>query len=102
MYGALIRFVVKPGKRDGFLELLRWSARVARDSEPGTLRLDAWEVEAEPGVVYGYEAFADEAAFKRHTENEPVRKFGEIMNDLVEGWTMVIPFGQSVSSNVDE
>ena len=45
MYGGLVRFVVKTGKRDEFLELLRWDARVANDCEPGTLRLDVWEVE---------------------------------------------------------
>lgn len=28
----------------------------------------------------------------------PAQKFGEIMNDLVEDWTMVIPFGHSVAS----
>jgi len=45
VYGGLVRFVVKTGKRDEFLELLRWDARVANDCEPGTLRLDVWEVE---------------------------------------------------------
>jgi NAD(P)-dependent dehydrogenase (short-subunit alcohol dehydrogenase family) len=39
------------------LELLRWDARVAKDREPGTLRLDVWEVEGEPGVVYVYEVY---------------------------------------------
>jgi quinol monooxygenase YgiN len=57
VYGGLARFVVKPGKRSEVLELVRWSAEVARDSEPGTLRLDVWEVEGEPDVVYGYEAY---------------------------------------------
>ncbi|GGT09073.1 putative quinol monooxygenase [Nonomuraea spiralis] len=102
MYGALVRMVVKPGKRAEFLEFSRWNVQVAREFEPGTLRLDLWEVEAEPDVVYVYETYTDEAAFRRHIENGPVRKFGEIMNDLVEGWTMVIPFGHSVLSNQDE
>ncbi|GII63782.1 hypothetical protein Skr01_38670 [Sphaerisporangium krabiense] len=102
MYGALVRLVVKPGKRSEFLEFSRWNTQVARDTEPGTLRLDLWEVEAEPDVVYVYEAYKDVAAFENHIRNGPVRRFGEIMNDLVEGWTMVIPFGHSVASNLDE
>ncbi|GAA3245196.1 putative quinol monooxygenase [Nonomuraea helvata] len=102
MYGALVRLVLKPGKRAEFLEFARWNIQVVRDSEPGTLRHDLWEVETEPDVVYVYEVYTDEAAFERHIENEPVRKFGEIMNDLVEGWTMVIPFGHSVASNTVE
>jgi quinol monooxygenase YgiN len=102
MYGALVRLVVKPGKRAEFLDLARWNAQVARESEPGTLRHDVWEVEAEPDAVYVYEVYEDEAAFERHIQNAPVRRFGQIMHDVVEGWTMVIPFGHTVTSNVDE
>lgn len=102
MYGGLARFVVKTGKRDEFLELLRWDTRVARDREPGTLRLDVWEVAGEPDIVYVYEVYKDPGAFEAHTKNEPVTKFSEIMNSLIEGWTMVIPFGESVTSNLDE
>ncbi|RVX41107.1 hypothetical protein EDD27_3574 [Nonomuraea polychroma] len=66
--------------------------------EPGALRLDVWEVETEPDVVYVYEVGTDDAAFESHINNAPAQKFGEIMNDLVEDWTMVIPFGHSVAS----
>jgi len=102
MYGAFVRFVVKAGKREEFLELLRWDDQVARDCEPGTLRLDVWEVEEEPEVVYVYEVYKDPGAFEDHTKNAPVQKFTEIMSSLVEGWTMVVPFGESVTSNLDE
>jgi quinol monooxygenase YgiN len=85
-----------------FLELLRWDARVAKDCEPGTLRLDVWEVEGEPDVVYVYEVYKDADAFEDHIKNEPVKKFNEIMSSVIEGWTMVIPFGDSVTSNLDE
>jgi quinol monooxygenase YgiN len=102
MYGGLARFVLKAGKREEFLELLRWDAQVARDGEPGTLRLDVWEVEGEPGAVYVYEVYTDPGAFEEHVRHEPVQKFNELMNSLVEGWTMVIPFGESVTSNADK
>jgi (4S)-4-hydroxy-5-phosphonooxypentane-2,3-dione isomerase len=102
MYGGLVRFVVKAGKRDEFLELLRWDTRVAKDCEPGTLRLDVWEVEAEPNVVYVYEVYTGADAFEEHTQNGPVKKFSEIMSSIIEGWTMVIPFSDSVTSNLDE
>ena len=62
MYGMLTRIVVKPGKRSELLEYLRWDAKVAKASEPGTWRFDVWE--AEPGVVYLYEAYKDRAAFE--------------------------------------
>jgi quinol monooxygenase YgiN len=102
MYGGLARIVVKPGKREEFLEIVRLSAQIAKEREPGTLRLDVWEVEGEPDVVYGYECYVDQAAFDEHIKNEAVQRFAEIGESLVEGWTMVIPFGESVASNADE
>ncbi|MCA2220735.1 putative quinol monooxygenase [Nonomuraea aurantiaca] len=91
MYEALVRMVVRPGKRSEFLEFPRCTTQVARECEPGTLRQDVWEVETEPDVVYVYDVLHGEADFETHINNEPVQEFGEIMNDLVEGWTMVIP-----------
>jgi quinol monooxygenase YgiN len=96
-----MRFVTKPGKREEFLDIVRWSARVARDSEPGTLRIDAYVVEGEPDAVYGYEAYVDQDAFRAHITNPAVQKFGEVMDDLVEGWTMIIPFCDSAASSAD-
>jgi autoinducer 2-degrading protein len=52
--------------------------------------------------VYVYEVYKDAGAFEDHTKNEPVKKFNEIMSSVIEGWTMVIPFGDSVTSNLDE
>jgi hypothetical protein len=37
-----------------------------------------------------------------HTKNEPVKKFSKIMSSVIEDWTMVIPFGERVTSNLDE
>ena len=101
MYGGLARFVVRAGKHGEFLELLRWDTQVAREREPGTLRLDVWQVDGEPDVVYVYEVYTGPGAFEEHTQNEPVRKFAEIMDDLIESWTMVIPFTETVTSNAD-
>ena len=40
-----------------------------------------------------YDVYKDADVFEDHIRNEPVKKFNEIMNSLIEGWTMVIPFG---------
>jgi (4S)-4-hydroxy-5-phosphonooxypentane-2,3-dione isomerase len=37
-----------------------------------------------------------------HIKNAAVQHFGEVMDELVEGWTMVIPFADSTASNTDE
>ncbi|MET7280331.1 putative quinol monooxygenase [Kribbella sp. NPDC005582] len=101
MYGGLARFVVRPGKRDELLDVVRWSARIARDDEPETLRLDVWEVADEPGVVYVYEAYTSREAFEAHIKNPAVQHFGEVADTLVEGWSFVIPFTDSGGSNAD-
>lgn len=102
MVGSLVRFQTKPGKRDEFLEIVRWSARLARESEPGTLRLDAWIVDGEPDHVYAYEVFRDQAAFEQHARNAAVQKFADLKDDLVEGWTVIAPLSECVASNVGD
>jgi quinol monooxygenase YgiN len=64
MYGALVKFVVKPGMRSEFLEFLRWDAKVAKDTEPGTLRFDVW-TSPEPDVVYVYETYTGRPSLSR-------------------------------------
>lgn len=46
--------------------------------------------------------YKDADAFKDHTNNKSVKKFNEIMDGVIAGWTMVIPFGESFTSNLDE
>lgn len=50
--------------RSDFLEFLRWDAKVAKDTEPGTLRFDVWETSLEPDVVYVYEAYKRRRGFR--------------------------------------
>jgi (4S)-4-hydroxy-5-phosphonooxypentane-2,3-dione isomerase len=100
MYGFFARFVPRDGQREAFLELLRWDTQVAREQEPGTLRLDMWENDEEPGVVYVYEVYTDEAAFEVHASHGPVKKFAEIMDTLIESYT-VVPLTRSLTSTAD-
>jgi (4S)-4-hydroxy-5-phosphonooxypentane-2,3-dione isomerase len=102
MYGGLVKFVVKPGMKSEFLEFLRWDAKVAKDTEPGTLRFDVWETSLEPDVVYVYEAYKDVEAFEVHQSHEPFKKFDEILREMIEEWALAIPFAESVTSNIDE
>jgi quinol monooxygenase YgiN len=84
------------------LEYLRWDAEVARASEPGTQRLDVWETEREPGVVYLYEAYTGRAAFDDHARHEPYQKWDQVAGQTMEQVTEVIPLTDSLASNADE
>jgi quinol monooxygenase YgiN len=102
MYGGMIRLVVRDGRKAELLDFLRWDAAVARADEPGTLRFDVWESPEEPDVVYLYEAYADQDAFKAHQANEPFKRFiDEIVPSLFEAPTFVLPFTNGHTSNAD-
>lgn len=102
MYGMLTRIVVKPGKRAELLEYLRWDAEVAKASEPGTWRFGIWEIEREPGVVYLYEAYQDRAAFDKHANHDPYRKWNDMAEETMDQVTDVIPLTESLASNAGE
>ena len=84
------------------VDFLRSDAEVAKAAEPGTLRFDVWESADEPDAVYFDEAYVDQAAFAAHTEGEPLKQFiAEIVPELAEAPTFVVPFTQSVVSSAD-
>ena len=102
MYGGIIKLVPRAGGKSQLLDFLRWDAEVTKAEEPGTLRFDVWESANEPDVVYLYEAYVDELAFETHTAGAPFKRFvEEIVPDLAEPPTFVVPFTQSVVSNAD-
>jgi quinol monooxygenase YgiN len=102
VYGGIVKLVARPGGKSALLDFLRWDAEVAKAQEPGTLRFDIWESTDEPDVVYLYEAYVDESAFGAHTANAPFKQFmAEIVPNLAEPPTFVVPFTQSTASNAD-
>ena len=53
-------------------------------------------------MVYLYKAYVDQDAFEAHTANVPFKRFiEEIVPNLAEPPTFVVPFTQSVVSNAD-
>jgi autoinducer 2-degrading protein len=102
VYGGMVKLVARAGGKSELLRFLRWDAEVAKAQEPGTLRFDIWESANEPEVVYLYEAYVDPAAFDVHKANAPFKQFiEEIVPNLAEPPTFVVPFTQSVGSNAD-
>ena len=103
MYGGIVKLVARAGGKSDLVEFLRWDAEVAKSQEPGTLRFDVWESANEPDVVFLYEAYVDEAAFRAHTSNAPFKRFiDEIVPNLAEPPAFVVPFTQSIVSNADD
>ena len=81
MIALFAKIYTRPGKKQKLLELLKSSTQVARDEEPGTLRFDVYEDDEDDRVVYLYEAYVDDAAFKIHQSNPPFKKFANGLKD---------------------
>ena len=57
---------VQPAHRQELLDALLAHGRECTPHEPGTLRFDVLEDDADPNRLYLYEAYADAAAFQAH------------------------------------
>jgi quercetin dioxygenase-like cupin family protein/quinol monooxygenase YgiN len=104
MHGALIKIVVKPGKRNEVLEFLRFDAAVAQAAEPGTLRFDVWEVPHEPDALFLYEAYTDEEALAKHKANTPFKTYIDVIEPSLLDKSRehrLVEFTDSLISNID-
>ncbi len=95
MIALLVKFTVKPGKKQELLEFLEWDGVVANDSEPGTRRFE-FHTEAESSdVSWLYEAYEDAEAFDVHKSHEPFQKFTSDWRDTVlENIELAMPLSQ--------
>jgi quinol monooxygenase YgiN len=101
MFGGIARITAKTGKLEELITFLAWDAAVSR-GEPGTLRFDVWPDESTPDSLILYEAYVDSEAFKQHQAAEPFKKFvAEIVPNLIEAVSFIVPFGASTTSNID-
>lgn len=92
MIAAFLKAKVRPGKKEKFLEFLKWDSQVARDEEEGTLRFDVFEDPNDAAVVFFYEAYVDQAAFEIHKLGEPFKAFaGGLRDECTESIKSVIP-----------
>jgi quinol monooxygenase YgiN len=99
MYGVFWHAVAKPGKKQDFLDFLKWDADVANDLEPATISFDVFEDPENPDAVYVYEAYLSEDAFAEHRKNEPFQRFrNEVRPEWLTELKMIMPFANSVVS----
>ena len=98
MIAALIKVIVKRGKRQELLDYLGWECQVAKESEAHVLRFDVFEDKDDENVIYYYEAYENEEGFEKHKMYPPFEKWsGGLKEDLVEsteelltGWSSTI------------
>jgi quinol monooxygenase YgiN len=76
---------------------------VARDEEPGTLRFDVYEDDEDDRVIYLYEAYVDEPAFKTHQANPPFQQWsGGLKDECIESAELPLKmWTQSTTTNAE-
>jgi quinol monooxygenase YgiN len=101
MYCVFWQAVVKPGRKQAFLDFLHWDIEVAKESEPGTMNFDVFDDPDNPDAVFVYEAYRDAEAFAEHQKNEPFQRFrSEVRPDWIAELKMLMPFSNSRLSKV--
>jgi autoinducer 2-degrading protein len=68
MLGLVVSLRVKPEQRERFLAGIKENAASSVRDEPGCLRFDVLEDEADPNHFLLYEIYRDDAAFQAHRE----------------------------------
>ena len=73
MFALVVSLRVKPDRREEFLRAAEEDGRGSREDEPGSLRFDVLQDEADPNHFYYYEVYRDEAAYRAHQETPHYR-----------------------------
>lgn len=81
MHVVCVTFTARPGKFDRLLDLVRAQAANSLNAEPDCKRFDICV--GEDGLIFLYELYTDEAAFRAHLETPHFLDFDQRSGDLV-------------------
>jgi autoinducer 2-degrading protein len=79
---------VDPAHRQALLDALLEHGRDCTAREPGTLRFDVLEDDADAARLYLYEAYADQAAFQAHAAGALHQQAVALLRQLREAGTV--------------
>lgn len=68
MYALWVSVKVKPEKREQFLAAIEDDSICSVRDEPGCVRFDVLQDQADPDRYYFYEVYRDEAGFQAHLQ----------------------------------
>ena len=76
---------VKPERVDDFIAEARVEALRAIHEEPGCLRFDVYQTSDDPSLLWFYEVYTDEEAFRRRTDAPQARQWAQTVKDWYSG-----------------
>lgn len=83
MYVVTVKFTLAKGAAEAFMGLMRAQARNSLELEPGCHQFDVCSDPSDPGTVFLYELYTDEAAFQVHLASDHFKQFDADVADLV-------------------
>jgi (4S)-4-hydroxy-5-phosphonooxypentane-2,3-dione isomerase len=84
MKALLVSLHVKPEKRDQFLAAAQDDSTCSVRDEPGCVRFDVLQDNADPNHFYFYEVYRDEAAFQAHTSMSHYARWRQASAECVD------------------
>ena len=75
---------VDPEHRQQVIDAYKEHGRVASETEPGLLRFDVHQDEADPNRIILYEAYASPEAHSTHVEGESHKRARGLVDSLIE------------------
>ena len=72
---VLVRYRIKAGKMDAFLQILKSHIAATKASEPGCVQFDVLKPYDEKDSVHVYEVYADEEAFRLHNASAQLASY---------------------------
>jgi quinol monooxygenase YgiN len=88
MLALLVSIKTKSGQRDAFVTALMDDARGSVQNEPGCLRFDVLQDNADPNRIFLYEVYRDERALEAHRRAPHYLKWRETVKEWFDGEPM--------------
>ena len=82
-YVVVVEFTAGPGQEAEFTRLLLANAEASRTQEPGCRVFDVCIRPGEPGRLFLYELYDDEAAFQAHLASAHFKAFDQAVAGIV-------------------
>ena len=84
MYVVTVHFHARKGHEVAFLDAMKQQAKNSLTREEACLQFDVCTAPGDPGHIFLYEVYSDEAAFQAHLESAHFREFNEGTAEWVE------------------
>jgi autoinducer 2-degrading protein len=93
----IVSIHMKPEYRDKILAGALEDARGSQQDEPGCLRFDVIQDDADPNKIYFYEIYKDDAAFEAHLKAPHFPAWRDLPADWFVGQKATVVRGKTIS-----